>query len=96
MDDLNPIPEKPSWGKTIGVFCLCYACAIAGAVFMSATIISGYGYSGYSYGGLGSLATGIIGAAIYRSKRAVFAVALGSLAVGVFLGWLAVQIALSM
>ena len=87
---------KPSWGKTIGVFFLCWVLAFLGCVFTS--IIAGHyqGFSGYSRGGLSVLVVGIICAAIYRSSGKAAGVVIGSIVTGIIVGLLAVLIATQM
>lgn len=95
MDDNANTPERPSWGKTVGVFFLCTALALAGAAWTSGMVVSGYGYSGYSTGGLLTYVTGGICAAVYRSTGKIAGVAVASLLVGIALGYFAVQMALA-
>lgn len=88
-----PENDKPSWGKTIGMFFACGMVAIAACIIVSATMVSQMGYSGYSNGGLMSTVTAVGCAAYYRSTGKV-GLALGAAAViGVVLGFLAVQMA---
>ena len=84
---------KPSWGKTIGVFFLCWTLAFLGCVFTS--MLAGYsqGFSGYSTGGLSVSLAGLVCAAIYRSNGKVGGVAIGSIAFGIIVGLLVVFIA---
>ena len=84
---------KPSWGKTIGVFFLCWMLAFLGCVFVSMFAGLSQGLSGYSRGGLSVFVVGIVCAAIYRSNGKVAGVAIGSIVVGAFIGLLAVFIA---
>ena len=91
MDD-----QKPSWGKTIGAFFLCGCLAIAACIITSSMLVSSMGFSGYSNGGLLSTVTGVACAAYYRSTGKLAGPVVVSIIVGVALGFLAVQIALSM
>ena len=87
--------EKPGWGKTIGVFFLCACLAITACVFTSASLVSNMGYSGYSNGGIMSTVIGIACAAYYRSTGKLAGPAIVAVIVGIALGFLAVQLALS-
>ena len=88
-----PEDNKPSWGKTIGMFFACGALAITACAIVSGAMVSQMGYSGYSNGGLMSTVTAVGCAAYYRSTGKA-GPALGAAAViGVVLGFLAVQMA---
>ena len=87
--------QKPGWGATIGVFFLCGCLAVGACIITSSMIVSGMGYSGYSNGGIMGTITGIACAAYYRSTGKVAGPAIAAIIVGVILGFVAVQLALS-
>ena len=87
--------QKPSWGKTIGAFFLCGCLAVGACILTSAAIVNGMGYSGYSNGGLLGSLTGVACAAYYRSTGKLAGPAITAVIVGIALGALAVQLALS-
>ena len=84
---------KPSWGKTIGVFFLCWTLGFTSCALVSLIVGYSMGLFGYSTGGLSVFVVGIICAAIYRSRGKVAGVAFGSIAFGVIVGLLVVFIA---
>jgi len=86
---------KPSWGKTIGVFFLCGCFAVGACIITSAMLVSNMGYSGYSNGGIMGTITGIACAAYYRSTGNLAGPIIAAIVAGVVLGFVAVQLALS-
>ena len=84
---------KPSWGKTIGVFFLCWTLAFLSCVLVSMFAGHSQGFSSYSTGGVSVLVAGFVCAAVYRSSGKAAGVAIGSIAFGAFVGLLAVFLA---
>lgn len=87
--------NKPGWGKVIGTFFLCGCLAVGACILTSSAFAHNMGLSGYSNGGLTGTITGIACAAYYRSKGKLAGPAIAAVVVGMIIGVLVVQLAVT-